>query len=226
MHRFLRRQMFAPAQSLALVDKGNVLRKLALVASLCVLSIPTLAHAQQVDIAASGSTLLSGARASDQVNFHPPVEKGGTYVGLNGDYIGFRKRRLGFNIETVWRRHLTTYPYNNETYRPFFTDTNALYESHVARKFWLDLMAGVGVASYRFSLPSSPVCNSGSGGCVNYSSSNHFMEDLGAGLRYRAWRGFFVRPEIRYYHIQNNVEFNSPNVFRGGASVGYTFGGK
>ena len=50
------------------------------------------------------------------------------------------------------------------------------------------------------------------------------MEDLGAGVRYYVWHHFFVRPEVHYYHIQNNVEFNSDNVFRVGASIGYTIG--
>jgi hypothetical protein len=43
----------------------------------------------------------------------------------------------------------------------------------------------------------------------------------------------FIRPEIHYYHIQNNnnnlsdngFNFNSNNVFRVGASIGFTLGG-
>jgi opacity protein-like surface antigen len=51
------------------------------------------------------------------------------------------------------------------------------------------------------------------------------MEDLGAGVRYYVWHHFFVRPEVRYYHIQNNTdEFNSSNIFRVGGSIGYTIG--
>jgi hypothetical protein len=33
-----------------------------------------------------------------------------------------------------------------------------------------------------------------------------------------------VRPEVHYYHIQNNLEFYSNNIVRAGATVGYTFG--
>ena len=82
-------------------------------------------------------------------------------------------------------------------------------------------MAGVGVASNRFTLLAS--CNIP--GCTNYTGSNHFMEDLGFGVRYRFWHRLphvFVRPEAHYYHIQNNFEFNSSNVFRVGASIGYS----
>jgi hypothetical protein len=82
-------------------------------------------------------------------------------------------------------------------------------------------MGGVGVASNRFDLLGS--CNIP--GCTNYTGSNHFMEDLGVGLRYRFWHHLphlFVRPEARYYHIQNNFEFNSDSVFRVGVSLGYS----
>jgi hypothetical protein len=35
----------------------------------------------------------------------------------------------------------------------------------------------------------------------------------------------FLRPEVRYYHIVNNGDnFTSDNVFRVGASIGYTIG--
>jgi len=34
-----------------------------------------------------------------------------------------------------------------------------------------------------------------------------------------------VRPEVRYYYINNNTsDFTSNNVFRAGASIGYTIG--
>ena len=54
-----------------------------------------------------------------------------------------------------------------------------------------------------------------------------FEKDFGAGFRYYVWHrlaGVFVRPEAHYYHVQNNQGFNSSNVFRLGASIGYTFG--
>jgi hypothetical protein len=49
------------------------------------------------------------------------------------------------------------------------------------------------------------------------------MEHLGGGVRYYFWHQFFIRPEIHYYRIQNNVEFHSDNLFRASASIGYTF---
>ena len=104
------------------------------------------------------------------------------------------------------------------------TDFNALYQPKLGKKVGLDLMGGIGVAATRFYEPTIVQC-SYFGGCINYTSSDHFMEHLGAGIRYYVWHHVFVRPEVHYYHIQNNVEFNSDNVFRVGASIGYTIGG-
>jgi hypothetical protein len=201
--------------------QGAVLRKFALLASICTLSA-ILAPAQQYDIALSGSTLLASSRPSDLATFNEPVLKGGTFVGINADFVGFRKRRLGLNVETSWRYRKAAYPFNGETYRPIFTDVNALFQPQLSKKLGLDFTGGVGVATTPFYLPGGNSCNAS--GCINYTSSNHFMEHLGGGVRYRVWRKFFVRPELNYYHVQNYVQFNSDNVFRVGASVGYTFG--
>jgi hypothetical protein len=210
--------------------QGAVLRKFALAASTCVVLLATLAHSQQIDIAVSGSTLMFPSKPSDLASFHGPVENGGTFVGLNADYIGFRKHRLGLNFESAWRRNKADYPYNGETYRPIFSDVNALFAPRVGRilgrSVGLDLMAGIGVSSTRFYLPAATTCSLGPNGCIDYTSSNHFMEDIGGGIRWRVWRHFFVRPEARYYHIQSNFpQFNSNNVFRVGASFGWSFGG-
>jgi hypothetical protein len=198
------------------------LGKFALTASLAVL-FATFAPAQQIDIALGGSVLMASSPTSSSVNFQPPSEKGGTYINISGDFVKF-KHRLGLNVETAWRYKTGNYE-GYETFRPIFTDVNVLFQPKLGEKLGLDLMAGVGVASNRFNLLTS--C--GVPGCINYTSSNHFMEDLSGGIRYYFWQRlphFFVRPEVHYYHIQNNVEFNSPNVFRFGASLGYTFGNK
>jgi len=203
------------------------LRKFALLVSACTLFLFTpFAAAQQVDLMVGGSTLMSASTRSDLVNFQPPVETNGTYIGISGDYVGFRKRRYGINVETAWRYKKANYPFNSETYRPIFTDVNALFQPRITKKVGLDFLGGIGVATTRFNLPGANSCGAPGGGCVNYTSSNHFMEDVGFGVRYRFWRSFFARPEAHYYHIQNNIEFRSDNVFRVGASIGYAFGSK
>ncbi len=174
----------------------------------------------QVDLLFGGATLKSFPPINSSATFQTPTEKDGTYISVGGDYIGFKKRRLGFNVETAWRYHQGNY-YGYETYRPILTDFNALFQPKLSKKLGLDVMGGVGVASNRFNLlgPCSIP------GCVNFTSSNHFLEDAGVGIRYRFWHRLphlFIRPEAHYYHIQNNVEFNSDSVFRIGASIGYT----
>jgi opacity protein-like surface antigen len=203
------------------------LRKLAFLAPICAcLFLAPFASAQQGDIMFGGGTLLSSAPSSS--NSFLPAERGGTYLNVSGDVVGF-KRRLGFNIETAWRASQGDYAGENVTYRPILTDFNALFQPRLGKRAGLDLFGGIGIASTRFYVPAIVSCSSFSG-CINYSSSDHFMEDLGAGLRYYVWHHVFVRPEIHYYHIQsnnnvqNNGAFNSDNVFRVGASIGYTIG--
>jgi hypothetical protein len=199
------------------------LRKFALLTSACaVLLFAGFASAQQGDITVGGSTLMSFATTTDVASFQRPVEKGGTYLSVGGDIFHVRGR-FGLNVESSWKYRQASY-YGYENYRPIFTDANVLYQYKLAKKTGLDLMGGIGVVSNRFELLTS--C--GSPGCVNYTSGNHFMEDLGAGIRYDLWHRFhlFVRPEAHYYHIQNNLGFNSSNVFRLGASIGYTLGSK
>lgn len=200
------------------------MRKLAmLVPLLGMLFAAQFSSAQQLDLFIGGGTLLSSSPSTAFNTFAQPGERGGTYLNIGGDVAGFR-HRLGFNIETSWRASQGDYAGENINYRPILTDFNALYQPKIGKKVGLDLMGGIGVAATRFYYPSIVTCSYISG-CINYTSSDHFMEHLGAGIRYYVWHHAFVRPEIHYYHIQNNVEFNSDNVFRVGASIGYTIGG-
>jgi hypothetical protein len=187
------------------------------------LALAQLAFAQQGDIMIGGGTLLSSSPATGLGNFQQPAEKGGAYINISGDVVTF-KHRYGFGVETAWRASQGNYPdYEDTTYRPILTDFNAVFQPKITKKIGADLFGGIGVASTRFYVPEVTSCSYFSG-CINYSSSDHFMEDLGGGIRYYFWHHVFVRPEIHYYHIQNNVEFNSNNVFRVGGSIGYTIG--
>jgi opacity protein-like surface antigen len=205
------------------------LRKLAFLAPICAcLFFAQFASAQQGDIMFGGGTLLSSTPSASSSSFLP-AEKGGTYLNISGDIVGF-KRRLGFNVETAWRASQGPYADENVTYRPILTDFNALFQPRLGKRAGLDLFGGIGIASTRFYVPAIVTCSNFTGQCINYTSSDHFMEDLGAGLRYYVWHHVFVRPEVHYYHIQNNNNaqnngaFNSDNVFRVGASIGYTIG--
>jgi opacity protein-like surface antigen len=203
--------------------KGPVLKKFALLAFVCTVLLSLLsqfASAQRGDVMVGASELESVTKPSDVVTFQPLQEKTGIYGNIAADFFD-AKHRIGVNVETSWRYHQGNY-YGYEEYRPFFTDVNAVYQMKIWKRFSADIFGGIGIASNRFKLLGP--CDIP--GCINYTSSNHFMEDLGFGVRYRLWRHFFVRPEVHYYHIQNNQGFNSDNVFRGGVSIGYTWGNR
>lgn len=182
---------------------------------------------QQVDFFVGGGTLLSSGSSNLTSNSSGlPAEKGGLYINLGGDAI-FLRPRLGINIETTWRGTQGVYVPSLLNYRPILTDFNLLWQPKLGKKVGLDLMAGIGPAATRYYEPgpSEP-------GTYNYVSSDHFMEHLGGGIRYYPWHHIFIRPEVHYYHIQNNnlvssyeFNFNSDNVIRVGASIGFTLGG-
>src|ERR1700733_2369176 len=200
---------------------GLHLRKLSILAPICaLLFFAQFASAQQGDVFIGGGTLLSSSSSNGSF----PSEKGGLYLNLGGDVVFFK--HVGVNVETAWKATQGVYVSGSENYRPILTDFNLLYQPHLGKKLGADLMAGIGAADTRFYAP-GPSCS----GCVNYLSTDHFMEHLGAGIRYYVWHHVFVRPEVHYYHIQNNNSltnngaFNSNNVVRVGASIGYTIGG-
>ena len=180
------------------------------------------AQAQQFDVDIGGGTLLSKAYNTSSLTAVNGSEKGGTYLNIGLDVIPF-KRRLGFAFETAWRASQGKTIYG-QPYRPILYDFNAMYQPTLGKKAGLDLWAGIGAQSTRFytALPTS--CSYFSG-CTYYLSSNHFMEHLGAGIRYYVWHHVFFRPEIHYYHVNNNTnDFSSDNLFRVGASIGFSIG--
>lgn len=194
----------------------------AVLACLCCVQF---ASAQQGDVDFGGSTVLSSTPTAS--SFFQQAERGGTYLNIGADVVF--KRRIGFAWETAWRASQASYEGGYETYRPILTDFNALYQPRLGKKLGADITAGIGIDSTRFYVPAIVSC-SYFGGCINYNSTHHFMEDLGFGVRYYVWHHVFVRPEIHYYHVQGNTDvntggFSSDNLFRVGASLGYTIGG-
>jgi hypothetical protein len=198
------------------------LRKLALFTTvLSVLVIATAASAQQADaMFGFGTTLGSGTTSCNLVSCVVP-EKGGLHTNIGVDVIFHR--RIGFGFDAAWRTSQAAYggP-GGQPYRPILFDFNGVYQPRINKKVGLDLMGGVGWQSTRFYLP---YCTNNFT-CNNYTSSNHFLIDAGAGLRYYAYGNLFIRPEFHYYHIVNNTDvFTNNNVIRVGGSIGYTIGG-
>jgi opacity protein-like surface antigen len=206
-----------------------VLRKLALFAPVFALLFSChFAAAQQGDIMFFAGTLLSSSPSSNAIAAGQLSESGGAYLGVSGDVVGF-KRHFGINVETSWRASQASY-FGFETYRPILTDFNFLYQPKLGKKVGLDLFGGIGLDTTRVYVPFATSCSSFTGQCINYESDHHFMQDLGAGVRYYVWKHFFVRPEIHYYHVDGNgnssnaASFSTDNLFRVGASIGYTIG--
>ena len=201
------------------------MRKLAfLVTVFAVFSLSNLASAQQADVALGFGTLLSpGAAAcgsSGFVNFVCP-EKGGLYTNLGGDVIFHR--RIGVGFDATWRSGQGDFGGLGQPYRPILYDFNGVFQPKLSKKAGLDLTGGIGWQSTRFYGYQQTYSCYALGAC--YNSANHFLVDLGAGVRYYVWGHVFLRPEVRYYHVINNSDaFSSDNVLHVGASIGYTIG--
>jgi hypothetical protein len=198
------------------------LRKLAfLVPVFAFLCIAQLASAQQGDVMFGGGTLLSSGSGCTITAGCP--EKGGFYPSVSADVIF--KKRVGFNFETAWKGSQGSYggP-GGQPFRPILTDFNAVYQPSLNKKVGLDLMAGIGLQSTRFYGFTNTT------NCIYFNacftSTHHFLVDIGGGVRYYVWRSVFVRPEVHYYHIVNNTDdFSNNDVIRVGASIGFTIGG-
>ncbi|MFZ0863409.1 MAG: hypothetical protein ABR881_23085 [Candidatus Sulfotelmatobacter sp.] len=200
------------------------MRKLAFLATVFAFFVfGNVASAQQGDAMIGFGTVLSpGAAecgASTSFNFTCP-EKGGLYMNLGADVIFHR--RMGFGFDAAWRAGQGLYG-GVQPYRPILFDFNGVYQPRLSKKVGADLMGGIGWQSTRF-YGYQPTSNCLYFGAC-YQSSNHFLVDVGGGLRYYVWGHVFVRPEAHYYRIFNNtVDFTSGNIIRVGASIGYTIG--
>lgn len=178
------------------------------------------AHAQQVDVGVSFSSLLSPSASSASSDHFPQSQGGGLYPGFNGNVM--IKRNFGFNAEVAWRASQGSYA-GIAPFRTIFYDFNGIWAPHLTKRITGEVIAGIGGESVRF-YTNQLNCDPFTGFCSNYVSSNHFMGDFGGGLRYYVWHNVFVRPEMRLYLIHNNVEFSSGHALRYGVSVGYSFG--
>jgi len=202
------------------------LRKFAFFATLVAYFVLcSFASAQQGDAYIGGGTLLSPGATSPcgvQTNgtFLCP-EKGGTYLNLGADVIF--KGRIGAAFDVNWKASQGNFGGLGIPYRPLLFTFNGVYQPRLTKKAGLDLFGGIGWQSTRF-YGYQPTSNCVLFGAC-YTSSNHFLVDVGGGIRYYVWGHMFVRPEVRVFHVLNNSDnFTSGNVIRVGASIGYTIG--
>lgn len=197
------------------------MKKLSLIAILFVFGLfEPIAHGQQVDFAFGLSTLKSGTGKTSNGFFFPTMG-GGAYPSFSADFL--LTHRIGIEGEVDWRASQNLYG-GFQPYRPIFYAFNAIWAPKLAKPITAELMAGIGGENLRFYTPT--VSCSFVTGCTDYVSSNHFMGDVGGGIRAYFWRNAFIRPEVRLYLIHNNVEFSSGYAARYGVSLGYSFGGR
>jgi hypothetical protein len=183
-----------------------------------VATFSNIAQAQKIDLAFGVSTTDAPGASQGNTSDHSPVSlTGGAYPGFSGDVLFWHNAGIG--AEVYWKASQAEYAGQGFNYRPLFYDINAVYAPKLADHAYLELVGGIGALSTRFY--TGTVC--GIYNCSNYQSSNHFDADFGAGIKLYATRGFFVRPEVRVYLINNNTDFSSNHATRYGVSIGYTF---
>ncbi|HLM79778.1 MAG TPA: hypothetical protein VK302_04010 [Terriglobales bacterium] len=177
-------------------------------------ALSNFAQAQKLDLAFGVSTVEAPA-----ANSTSPSLSGGTYPGFSGDVLFWHN--FGIGAEVYWRATQSNYPAfpTNIPYRPLFFDFNGVYSPKLARHTYLELSAGIGAVDTRIYCS---LC--GNGYTTNYSSDKHFTGDFGAGIKFYAKGGFFIRPEAKLYLVANNQLFSSSYATRFGGSIGYTFG--
>ncbi len=199
----------------------KTLKKLSLmVIAIASWTCATNAFAQGFDVAFGVSSLTSAQQFTNAVTgLTYPSLRGGAYPGFTADFLVHH--RLGIEGELYWRASQGLY--GLQPFRPIFWNFNGIWLPHLGKRFTGELLAGIGAEDVRFY---GLISYSPFSGYTNYVSSTHFNGDFGAGLRAYFWHSVFIRPEIRLYLINNNVEFSSNKIVRYGAPLGYSFGGR
>jgi hypothetical protein len=175
------------------------------------------AAAQQVDVAFGVST-LSAPSGTTSGALYFPSQGGGAYPGFSADFL--LHRHFGIEGEMFWKASQGLYG-GVQPYRPIFYAFNAIWAPPITKNISAEVLGGIGGEDIRFYGILN--CNQFVG-CTTYSSSNHFMGDVGGGIRAYFWHSAFIRPEVRVYFVNNNVEFSSSHSVRYGVSLGYSFG--
>ena len=183
------------------------------------------AQAQKIDIAFGVSTMVApGASFVDGAEAFPSLS-GGAYPGVSGDVLFWHN--LGVGAEVFWRGSSANCAVSicgfdsGITYRPVLYNFNAVYSTKIASHVNLELVGGLGALDTHYS--ECTLSGASCGGSQLISSSDHFDVDLGGGIKLYVHGGFFVRPEARFYWINNNTDYSSSHAGRVGASIGYTF---
>lgn len=178
------------------------------------------AQAQKVDLAFGISTIdAPGASSGYNSGDHIPISlNGGAYPGFSGDVQVLHN--IGVGAEIFWKGSQVSNSLVGVNYRPLFFNFNVVYSPRLSKYATAELVGGIGTFDTRY-YTASYVCVEY---CSNYTSTNRFDGDFGGGIKFYPKGGWFIRPEARFYLINNNAYFSSNFATRYGVSVGYTFG--
>jgi hypothetical protein len=191
---------------------------LLLVAAFCFfLAVTNHAQAQQFDMALGFGTVNGTPASAAGSGYVPQTISGGGYPSFSADFLFFKKY-FGVGGEVAWRANQNVNIYF-QPYRPILYDFNAVWAPPLGKRAQVELAGGIGGEDIRF-YQQFFTCNFV--GCTNYSTSQHFLTHVGAGLRMYVFRSVFLRPEANFYWVNNNFEFAGPRVARYGVSIGYS----
>lgn len=194
--------------------------RLMILACTAILALSSSAPAQQMDVAVGMSTVTAPSASEAQGNHLPQSLTGGAFPSFSADVLLFKN--FGVQGEFGWRATRGQW-LGVQPFRPMFYDFNAIFVPKLAKRTYLELLAGLGSQATRFYQPTQ-VCDPYS--CRNFVTINHFMGHFGVGLKAYPVRNFFVRPEAHLYLVNDNQEFSSGRAVRYGVSIGYTFGAR
>jgi hypothetical protein len=184
-----------------------------LVAVFCLMLLPaSTAHAQQFDMSAG----LSAVTAPD-TNANGQTVGGGAFPTFGMDFLFYHNVGVGFNAALRAKENLFE---GVQPFRPFFYDVDAVYAPPLGKRAQLNLSAGIGAESIHFY---TPIVTCSFISCTNVVTSNHFLGQLGAGIRFYATPRIFIEPSAHLYLVHNNVEFSGSRATRFGVSIGYSF---
>jgi hypothetical protein len=184
--------------------------------------------------AQSGSAYFAGGTAIDSsagpINtlgagtLYESPRMGGFFETIGGDYKLFHN--VGVGAEMSFRSDRGAYA--GLEYHPTFYDINAVYQPlTIARRLSPEIQGGFGKASLNLYY-TQQMCYKLSQGCpgvnAEASSATDLQVHFALGLRFYAYKGLFVRPQVDIRRVQSNFSsyFGSPWVSQYSVAVGYT----
>jgi hypothetical protein len=170
------------------------------------------AHAQQFDMSAG----LSAVTAPSSTSTAQTVG-GGAFPTFGMDFLFYHNIGVGFNAALRAKENLLE---GVQPFRPFFYDVDAVYAPPLGKRAQLNLSAGIGAESIHFY---TPIVTCSFISCTNVVTSNHFLGQVGAGIRFYATPRIFIEPSAHLYLVRNNEEFSGSRATRVGVSIGYSF---